>query len=63
MLPLRLKTSVSAMQREEPATTDRFLAVQFYESWSRSAAVRVGRLATQTRHSTPEIDAREAVTR
>ena len=33
----------AALQRQEPVASTRFLAAQFHESWSRSAAVGVGR--------------------
>jgi len=49
------------MQREEPVTNTRFVAAQFQESWSRSAAVRVGRQSTQTGYRTIRIHSCEAV--
>jgi hypothetical protein len=39
----RFADSAAAVQREEPVARTRFLVAQFHESWTRSAAVRVGR--------------------
>ena len=36
----------AGMQREKSVATAGFLAARFHESWSRSAAVRVGRQST-----------------
>ena len=38
-----LAVLTTALQRKEPVASTRFPAAQFHESWSRPAAVRVGR--------------------
>ena len=48
------RTWVAAVQRKGPVTSAGFLAAQFHESGSRSAAVRMGRRSTRCRRSASE---------
>jgi hypothetical protein len=47
VLSFACRTQVAMVQREEPVTNTRFRAVQFHDSQSRLAAVRVSRQSTE----------------